>query len=460
MITVLFVAAALTVVSSTAAFVTIQEFRAGSDDRKAAEALSYAEAGIDRMLLEMRRARWTWGHIRLAGCDATHPALVHSGTVGSKGKYVATLTTYDSAPGLASSQRVPPSAGACTGRSSNPRVPQLFAVTSVGTHPAAKRVVRQVIRIQGSTLPIGVYANSVDATGNGGMLRISLVTKGDLTGREKIGFSGMDPYYVLNDFYPGKGSAPMPAAAHALGTISCIANCSTGPNKKIEHPPSPNCNANPDGDTGQSLWDGDKNGTTVSSGCAGQSGFPPTAFFGAADLQRTTPQPNLTEQDYMNLRESAKTSGIYCYVDSCTFGGVGRTKPSVIQPGDVAGLPNTYVAYFDFPAGGSVTSAARTIKWKAEVAPCNDDPNLNKSLVLIVRNGSLSMQNGAFINGAVLVPEGTLDSEGGYDIHGTIIADKFIVRGNAEFSLSECWINNMPAPLLDITPTRWSEIDR
>ena len=59
MVIVLFVGAALTVVASTAAFVTIQDFRAGGDDRRAAEALSYAESGVERLMLQIRRAATT-----------------------------------------------------------------------------------------------------------------------------------------------------------------------------------------------------------------------------------------------------------------------------------------------------------------------------------------------------------------------------------------------------------------
>src|SRR5687768_361922 len=69
MVTVLLVAAVLTVVSSTAAFVTIEEFSATNDDLKAARALSYAEAGIDRALYALRSGIWEWDEMVMAGCS-------------------------------------------------------------------------------------------------------------------------------------------------------------------------------------------------------------------------------------------------------------------------------------------------------------------------------------------------------------------------------------------------------
>ncbi|HEX2195353.1 MAG TPA: hypothetical protein VHJ76_00385, partial [Actinomycetota bacterium] len=68
MMTVLFVGAAMTVVTSVAAMATIRDFRAGTDDRKATEALSYAEAGIDRLIHHIRGGTVGWGQLKQAGC--------------------------------------------------------------------------------------------------------------------------------------------------------------------------------------------------------------------------------------------------------------------------------------------------------------------------------------------------------------------------------------------------------
>lgn len=454
MVTVLFVGGVLTVVVSTAALLAITEFHAGGDDRKAAEALGYAEAGVDRLMLELRRGSMTWGQIRTAGCES--PALeLPTGTLGN-GTFDAELIVYDpSATDPAS--RFPPTACAARGDATEPN---FFAITSTGEHPAAKRVVRQVVRIGPGDIVIGVYGDRIDVNGNGGVLQASLVTPGDVTGREKIGFSGLDPYYVLDDFYPGMGDAPIPSAIHAVGTIYFVGGGQT----RQEHPPSPNCGANPRGTAGQSLWDGSGAGGPVAAGCPGQSGMPPTSLFTEEDLQRVAGEHTLPEQDYLALRNAAMSSGVYCAGDSgnrtCTVNGQARNISGNINDSDLAGVPRNFVAFFDLPSSNDPFSPQNTVKWDAYIGPCSDDPLVNRSVTLVVRNGSLSMQSGSTITGAVLLPEGAFDSQGTYETHGTVSAKQVRIRGGANLAMSECWVRNMPGPLLQIVPIHWSELDR
>ncbi|MDQ3765943.1 MAG: hypothetical protein M3346_01160, partial [Actinomycetota bacterium] len=230
---------------------------------------------------------------------------------------------------------------------------------------------------------------------------------------------------------------------------------------------NPNCSANPNG---QSLWDGSRWGAPISTGCAGQpiaggsTAFPPTTLFDSNDLTRVTPSPALTDQDYVSLKQSARASGLYCYIPttgSATCLKEGVTSSYQTGAWQDADVPTTsqYITYFDFE-GGDPNSNANTVKWKAAVGPCSDTESLHESTVLVVRNGSLSMQSGAVLTGAVLLPEGTFDSEGSFTTHGTIIAKNFWLRGGATFLMSDCWINNMPTIFLDVTPSKWTEVDR
>jgi hypothetical protein len=309
---------------------------------------------------------------------------------------------------------------------------------------------------------MGLSADRVDANGQASMFNVSVLTPGDITGREKLGFTGLDPFYSLADFYPGESaSTPIPAAAHAVGSIYFIG----GGRNRQEHPPSPNCTANPRGDLGQSLWDGSGTGGPVATGCAGQTGMPPTSLFTEEDLQRIAPREGLSEQEYITLREAARSSGLYCSntggaSSQCMVGGVSQSLSSTIQDADLAGLPNNFVAYFDFPSDGDPFDSDNTIKWKADVVPCSDSSSVNRSAILIVRNGSLSMENGSSLTGAVLIPEGGFDSAGSYQVHGIVNAKQIRMRGGASVQLSECWVRNMPGALLDVTPLHWSELDR
>ena len=475
MVTVLFVGAALTALTSTAMFVTIQEFRAGNDDKKAAEALAFAEAGIDRMILELR-TNSNFGIMRRAGCDGK-PEVFVEGTIGGDPDktYRAVLQVWD--PNAANvADRLPPAAcSAAPHTDPDPRsdVQRLLSITSVGQHPTARRVVRQVIEVKPIGLPIGIYADRVDANGNGGMVSISMVSPTDIVGRAKMSFAGLDPYYVMDDFYDNGDMNPIPAAAHAGGQIYPGNGGGTR-----EHPPSPNCDANRTtgtnpGTPGQSLWDGsnwtnaadtNSNGipdpAEVTTGCAGQTGFPPKSSFNAEDLQRVTPSPELSEQDYLAIKEAAKASGLYCLNGtSCTREGAPITLGPNIFNADLGNL-NTrtnWIAYFEFDSG---TPTTNLVRWKASVEPCSDDPNQHRSVVIVVRNGSMEMQNDASITGFVLIPEGYFDSAGAYITEATIIAKEFRLRGQADIQLSECWVRNMPAPFVDVIPHTWSEVDR
>jgi hypothetical protein len=70
------------------------------------------------------------------------------------------------------------------------------------------------------------------------------------------------------------------------------------------------------------------------------------------------------------------------------------------------------------------------------------------------------LENGADINGALLLEDGEFKYSGDVNFNGTIIAKKINVSGTSTFSLDACWVQNMPTFLLDVTPLHWAEIDR
>jgi hypothetical protein len=475
MITVLFVGASLTAVGSVAAFLTIAELRSTTDDSRAATALSIAEAGVDRMIETLRRGGGiTWGHIRLAGCG-DNPPIVKEGSVGP-GEFRAELTVYD--PDETPDERIPSADNAqeaCIGRPLHPRFEQTFIVSSVGTHPTATRVVRQEVRIKSLNLPIGIYAKEAQSGGTANALSISLFVEGDIPrGRGKWEFSGIDPYYTLADFWPGLDANTFaPAALHATGTV----NLNTGGGPQYEHTVSPsaplNCTANGIAN-GQSQFDESSGGGTIPAGppCAGQTlPRPPDSFFSLADLNRVISVRNISEQDYLALKEEAQQKGLYCFIptsgaSSCTrLGGVWGFSPpgGNVQDSDVGPVlleNKVFVAYFEFQDTSEALDD-NEIKWKSDdVWPCSDDPDLNKFALIVVRQGSVSLEAGMKVNGAILAADGEVRSRGGNIFNGTIIAKSFDNSGNSQFQMNPCWVNNLPGPFLDVTPGRWFEVDR
>lgn len=463
MITVLLVGMVLTVVTSVAAFSTIKELQASTDDRKSAEALAYAEAGIDRFLRFIKVENVTWHELIRAGCEDPAGLSVPAGVVGD-GTFEATLKVYEPNPpsGNSADRTVP---GACNYRATAPNDPtgQHFMITSKGEHSTANRVVEQVVKIGPLGLPIGIYAQAIEAGGTPNMSGISMITEGSIRGREKLQFSGQDPYYFIQDVFDGvTGRSPtehVPAAAHALLGIYLKQN-GTSP----EFPPAKNCTAN--GAGGQSLWDSDGSAGsgTVNGGCSGQVGNPNSSKLTPAIMDRIRPH-KLTEQDHQAMRDAARTTGIYCQIGtttSCTMrgqpmGGMPATwQDSNIAPLFAAGV-NNFVAYFDFVGGDTLSNS---IKWHANVWGCNaTNPDLHRSAVIVVRRGGLEFQ-GAQVNGAFIM-DGELKYSGNPTLNGPIISQSgFRITGNANFSLDTCWVKNMPGPFLTTTPTTWAEVDR
>jgi hypothetical protein len=466
MITVLLVGATLTAVSSAAALLAVSDLRAGQEDRRGAEVLTYADAGIDRFLIEVRAGEYNFKELAEAGC-AVAP-LQFKGLIGG-GEFDAQFTIYDrtkaaeyrtpKAPYSASNDTDTSYPNPCIGRVSNARPdplnPLLFAITSTGTvrdatgSVAARRVVRQLVTIGAAPLPVGIYAQRITAGGTPDARSVSLLTSGDLTGRDRLEFSGNDPYYLQSDFYSGAPATPIPAAAHATGDV-LVRNLP-------EHPPSPNCTVG-----GEYAWDGSGDGTTAGVACVG--GNAPTSLFTTSQLNSLVEQTTLSEQDFATLKAKAQQQGLYCGPDtsSCTKNGAAYTlqTPPRVSTTDLSGVPNDFVAYFDFPAGDA-TTAARTIKWDAvhhtDPATC---PSPFKSVTLIVRNGSLQLTSGASVTGFIVVPEGRVELSGSYSVHGTIIAKEISIFGTGSVQLSQCWLDNMPGAELRATRVRWGEIDR
>jgi hypothetical protein len=459
MATVMLVGTALTALTSTAVFVTVHELRSGTDDRKAVEALAYAEAGIDRFVDYIRSGRVTYGTLRRAGCEDP-PLPVPLGGVGSgasQGTFDAEVTVFDP-NAVSAADRLPPVACAARGTA---RQGGYFRITSKGEHPTAKRVVQQIVRIRTVNLPIGISADYIDSNGTPDMTGISMVAPGRIIGRGKLDFEGVDPYYKLEDFYPGhtwtsgrSGTDPMPAAAHAVGGI-WLGN--PGPK---EFPPNPNCNANKSGGT-QSLWDSDGSAASgpIATGCAGQVGLPPTTKFTQADFDRVAPK-KLDPQDRALFKAAAKASGHYCYIPLSGPSYCIQQGTQIPYTTDVSGLlaagTNNFIAYFEFEGGDPLDNE---IRFRTSVWGCNDDPALNKSMVLFVENGGLEMEANTQVNGALIL-DGAYKYTGTPWVNGTIIASEFWIRGTATFSLDSCWVRNLPGPFLGVTPGQWSELDR
>jgi hypothetical protein len=478
MVTVLLVGAALTASAGAAAFVTVQDLKATTDDSRGSSALAYAEGGIDRLILDIRRGLVTWYDIRLAGCT-TNPAnvtpdnpqgrdyLTSSGQLG-QGTFKARLEVYT--PPTSTTPAKYADTGACTGRSGSPpryKEGQNFVITSVGEQPTARRVVRSVVKISARGFPVGVFARRVQVNGTPNLVNISLISDGDVLNRSKYAVSGTDLYYRIKDFWPSvsgaTGDQRVPAGVHTIAQIYTQ-------NSATEHPAEQgvNCIANRNtGTEGQSQWDQSGYGGTITrnTACPGQSLLPPpSSKMVQADLDRVAPTPKVSDQDYLTLKAAAKQDGIYCYIattgaTSCTKKGAAWSLPSPIQSSALTGLAASWVAYFEYQ-DPSKAETGNLISWNANVGSTSSCTTPYQYGIIVVRNGSFHINGNTDLNGVLLVPEGKVTDQGTFTINGTIIAKSIESGGDGTFQMNQCWLDHLPGPFLDATTSRWSEVDR
>lgn len=481
MITVILMGAALAVMATTTTVLAVRDLRSTTGSSNSVKALGYAEAGLQRFLRELKLGSFGLSTILKAGCS-TAPVKLTDGRIGD-GTYSAELTVFDAA----TAPQVPPpwtgaatTAGPCgTARFTPPnpvaKAPWTYAVTATGRAGSATRVIRAVVTISASGLPAGVFVNKVNANGNPSFGNISLFANSDVYGREKMTFTGNDLQYTIGDVYGAtlangtptpNASVQIPAAVHTTGAIYLKAN---GKNTKL-HPPTVNCSAS------QSLWDGSSGGGDILAPPAAPCPtgmYPPRSKFTTKDLERVsggrTNLPQLSEVEYKTLKASAQSTGLYCAIPvggtpACTiYNPVSQARVTYSLPATIVTNPlasSSYVAYFDFAPGADPFSAARTINWNALVGPCSDDPGLNRSVVIVVRNGSLALRSGNSMYGNVVVPEGAVDVAGGYAVTGSVLANDLRVRGSGTFRQDACGQRNSPAAAMNVTGGRWSEIDR
>ena len=495
MVTVLFVGAAMTVLASAAAFTTVREFRASTDDRKAAEAISIAEAGIDRMLVHLKSGLVTFKTLNMAGCGTVPALTLPTGTVGN-GFYTVSLTVFADPikpPVETGADRFPPAA--CSSRPPNPNQggtavgddDTYYVITSTGRHPDAIRTLQQVVAMRPVRLPVGIYARDISVQSqNHPFPNISMVSETTILNRGNLSFRGDDSYYRVEDFFSGvnglTATSPVPAAAHAAGYIQTR-------NAVYEFASATkNCAANGTADGAvaeQSLWDSDGSAGsgTIMSGCSVPGTYPHSSKFTSDQLSRFA-RPELSAEDHQVLKEAAKVYGVYCSfpgvppavgdiegsycIQENAHQGTQTTPeltnyPTLIQ--DVSSRRNSFVTYVEY-RGGNVANnniGSPFTVWGCDDTTPNTPPDTNQSVVAIVRNGGVNFTGAAghMVNGAFII-DGDWRVIGGFRFNGTIISggNVHFHSGSQNFTMDSCWVENMPGPFLQPVPSQWSEIDR
>ncbi|HVA61954.1 MAG TPA: pilus assembly PilX N-terminal domain-containing protein [Mycobacteriales bacterium] len=331
-------------------------------------------------------------------------------------------------------------------------VPELLRVHSTGffgTGPGA-RSVDVDLSVNPADFPLGIYADSVGTNGNSSFDSVSLFVPGNV--QIKCPPTGVDPAYNL------------PAAVHAAGTITY------GPGNKCvkpagsAHPPA--CNtARP--------FDQDGNGGPLTSGdgCYQQGAvqypgtdpsYPTTSYFSANDLANYGYVPGgLTPSEYEALKAEAQAEGTY-FTSTSTSSLNGAL--TTLQ-GQGVHFP---VVYYDFPSCSNCSLPWVAFNESKDIPSVytrepSDSSNCDAwGLIIVVRYGNMSFDSGGDLTplvASIFVPEGTFSGTNNFSQIGTLFVKNLDVTGTQTHELDECFSDNPPGGLLNVTTTNYRAVD-
>lgn len=463
LISVLFLLVALTAIASTVVAVTTNDLISSGRDRQGTAALATADAGVSQAM-EFIRLNGV-GQLRCnetqsvppSGACATSPATPSarwgspvnpqqvrlSGAVGNCVTGEACYEVWISAVVAYN----PPTVKTGTYR--------IHSTGFFGGGPGAKSVVVDVSATP-AQFPIGVFGEALDGNGGTRVYSESLFTRDCVSPRHTgsgngTRFEGIDPYW------------DQPAAANSTSVVSSANNC--GDSGKIHR--TAVCETG----TGNALVnDRDSEGGPVTGGPCyrthlRQDGtwYPDgdTTKFTVTDLQRYGYRPGgLSDDEYDALRIQALGMGLYNPTSSQLLTGLnaavaaGVTHPVIY----VDSGSDLNFSKGDIPAIFDRAPTTVTVPPSPVPSTCTAP----YSVVVVVRQADAIYQGGntGWRSMAVFVPEGDFTGNGGYNIVGTLFANNISLGGNEQWQLDDCFVDNMPGPLLQLSVLSFREDDR
>lgn len=313
-----------------------------------------------------------------------------------------------------------------------------FSITSTGRAGSGPglRVAKQEVTLKPLDFPLSVYANQIQLTGTPSTFQQSVLSKNCIGGREKMSFK--DPATGANAIDAAYG---IPAAAHSEDAIY-EKTCPGKNTDRIHH--SSTCNP-------LYPYDQDKLGGpkpdgsgTLPSPCLGAGGaYPQTSYFGPGDVEKF----GATDITPLLPALKAQAASMNQYWTSAT----GWTPPN-------PGIYPHAVIYFKL-------GKDQTLSLQSELDGYLYDCAAPKSVVIVVEHegvgsGGLHMNSNNALAGAIFVPRGNFQYNGGASFTGPIFAntiDKW--NGNAKSQLTQCYLDNFPPGLLDLGIEDYREVD-
>ncbi len=325
---------------------------------------------------------------------------------------------------------------------------RIYSQGTAGQGPGLRNV-EMTISATPFTFPIGLYADTYDDAGAGSVHTEHMFSRGCIINRNAISFgpstdpqtgvtSSVDPYY---------GYPPAAHSANYIVTANQPSACNQGKSIHAGAGPANDCHASYKSD--QDAAGGSISGTACADVTMGNT----SSFFDVAALDASYGYTarGLTQAQYAALRAKAESQGNYW--TNATLGSYVAPCVDSCPPGK-APTPNG-VLYFRVSAGTVIQNELDAIK-EFTRSQCG-----TRSLVIVVEGGDVHVNKGVDITTALFVPDGNLQFNGQGTIEGTVFAktvQKF--NGTADFYLDQCFINNFPGGLFDVTPVRFHEVDR
>lgn len=413
MITVILIGALLSAMAASMAVISSNNLRNAGRDRVAGSAMGAAEAGIAQAIAYLRTTNPVTELACSPDCGAANP-------------------WGEDDPGLRQRLTFPDGGTADV----HIEVDQPFNPPSVtvavytiksdgtaGTGPGLRRL-EQTVTVEPLPFPIGVYSNKINLNGTPQTFQQSVFSTECITGREKMEFNGTDAFYGI------------PAAAHSTKYIS------TGNNRPCE--PNENQNIHKTVDCNPAYpFDQDNLGGPVGGACTGVPGG--TSYFDQAALDQFG-RP-LTNDELATLRVAAQSQGQYYN---------GTTS---INPPDPTVYPNA-VLFFDLAPNQSISIQNELDAYEWDSTCTNP-----RTLIIVVNHssvgsGQVKLNSNADLAGAIFVQRGDFEFNGTATFTGTLVSNSISKwNGNATSALTACFLDNLPPGAMEITATRFREVD-
>lgn len=312
-----------------------------------------------------------------------------------------------------------------------------------------QRTVEQMIDVKPFAFPLGVYTSA--KANLGGTVQItqeSFFSAQCIDSRSKMDFvagpggSFIDPY---NDIPAGAHSATYISTTNTNVCSTDLDAVRTSDNGAV-HASSP-CHATYWAD--QSALGGVFTSTTCAAKTAGKGDYEVKGSHFSLDVMRDrygfTPR-GLTDDQYAMLKARAKAAGTWFPA------GQAVVIPAASQvPGSPGYNPVVYVEDQEVSLGTGFNGYA----WAS-------DPScaaLHPSVLLVVERGSLKLGSSTNFTGNMFVPDGDISFAGGAVLTGTAFTKNLKFTGSGTIGLNDCAARGTHGGLLNITKTRFREVD-